>query len=88
MIVTLSADGARKPRAEVEAGLLAEMDAVNATLENHEEIAKIIVAKDAWTIDNNIMTPTMKVKRNEVEKKYGALLEQHAGNYSEKIVWE
>ncbi|MFT4047354.1 MAG: AMP-binding protein [Solimonas sp.] len=88
MIVTLSADGLKKPRAEVEAGLLAEMDAVNETLEDHEAIAKIVVAKDAWTIDNNIMTPTMKVKRNEVEKKYGELLAKHAPNYSEKIVWE
>ncbi|WP_028008273.1 AMP-binding protein [Solimonas flava] len=88
MIVTLSADGARKPRAEVEAGLLAEMQAVNATLENHEEIAKIIVAKDAWTIDNNIMTPTMKVKRNEVEKRYATLLEKCAGDRNTKVVWE
>lgn len=88
MIVTLSADAMQKPRADVEAGLLAEMEAVNATLEDHEAIAKIIVAREPWTIDNNMMTPTMKVKRNEVEKKYAALLEKHAPNYSEKIVWE
>lgn len=88
MIVTLSAEALKKPRAEIEAGLLADMAAVNATLENHEEIAKIIVTKDAWTIDNNMMTPTMKVKRNEVEKRYAALLEKHAANVKEKIVWE
>src|SRR3546814_8126796 len=46
MIVTLSADGASKSRADVEAGLIAEMNAVNATLENHEQIGKIIVAKE------------------------------------------
>lgn len=88
MIITLSADGASKSRAEVEAGLIAEMSAVNATLENHEQIGKIIVAKDAWTIDNNVMTPTMKVKRNEVEKRYGPLLEKNSGNTKEKVVWE
>src|SRR3546814_7995754 len=71
MIVTLSADGASKSRADVEAGLIAEMNAVNATLENHEQIDKIIVDKEAWTIENNVMTPTMKVKRNDVERKYG-----------------
>jgi long-chain acyl-CoA synthetase len=64
------------------------MAEVNTTLEAHEQIAKIVVAKDAWTIDNHIMTPTMKVKRNEVEKRYMALLEKHADDYKTKVVWE
>lgn len=88
MIVTLTAEALNRPRPEVEAGLIAEMNAVNATLENHEEIAKIVVTKDAWTIDNNMMTPTMKVKRNEVEKRYAALLEKCAGDRDTKVVWE
>ncbi|HEX4896434.1 MAG TPA: AMP-binding protein [Solimonas sp.] len=88
MIVTLTPPALARSRPEVEKQLIADMEAVNATLEPHEEIAKIIVAKDAWTIDNGIMTPTMKVKRNEVEKKYGALLEKHAANPKEKVVWE
>ncbi|SEP94066.1 Long-chain acyl-CoA synthetase (AMP-forming) [Solimonas aquatica] len=88
MVVTLTADAYKKPREEVGKGLIAEMDAVNANLEAHEEIAKIVVVKDPWTIDNNMMTPTMKVKRNEVEKRYLALLEQHAPNIKEKLVWE
>ncbi|MEQ1438520.1 AMP-binding protein [Fontimonas sp. SYSU GA230001] len=88
MIVTLSANGLAKPRADVEKGLIADMEAVNATLEPHEQIAKIVVAKDAWTIDNGVMTPTMKVKRNEVEKRYLPLLEKHANDYKTKVVWE
>ncbi|MFA5939058.1 MAG: AMP-binding protein [Sinimarinibacterium sp.] len=88
MIVTLSATGATKPRDEVQQGLVADMDAVNETLEPHEQIAKIIVAKEAWSIDNGVMTPTMKVKRNEVENRYMPLLEKHAGDYKTKVVWE
>jgi len=87
MIVTL-AQGTSKSREDIERGLIAEMDAVNATLEAHEQIAKIIIAKDAWTIDNNLMTPTMKVKRNEVEKRYMPLLQKHADDYKTKVVWE
>ncbi|HEY0973607.1 MAG TPA: AMP-binding protein [Solimonas sp.] len=88
MVITLTDPARQKARPEVEKQLVADMAAVNATLEPHEEIAKIVVAKDAWTIDNNIMTPTMKVKRNEVEKRYLALLEQHAGDHKTKVVWE
>ena len=88
MVITLTDPARQKPRAEVEKGLIADMAAVNTTLEAHEEIAKIVVAKDAWTIENSIMTPTMKVKRNEVEKRYLALLEQHAGDIKTRVVWE
>ncbi len=88
MVITLSQQGAEKPRAECEKGLIAEISNVNSTLEAHEQIAKIFVAKDAWTIDNNIMTPTMKVKRNEVEKRYLGQLEANADDYKTKVVWE
>jgi len=64
------------------------MEQVNAKLEPHEAVAKIIVTKDAWTIDNGIMTPTMKVRRAEVEKRYGALAEKAEKNRNQKIVWE
>lgn len=88
MVVTLSQPGTTKPREEVEKGLIADMEAVNETLEAHEQIAKVIVAKDAWTIDNGVMTPTMKVKRNEVENRYMPLLEKHGSDYKTKVVWE
>ncbi len=76
-----------KTKEEFEQLLLADMDAVNGSLEDHERIAKAIVVKDSWTIDNGIMTPTMKVKRNEVEKKYHNLLATHDGTKN-RVVWE
>ncbi|HUP92534.1 MAG TPA: AMP-binding protein [Solimonas sp.] len=87
MIVTLNGAGKAKSKAEFEKQMAADIDAVNATVEPHEEIAKVLVAKDAWTIDNGLVTPTMKVKRNEVEKRYGALLEKVAPG-RDKVVWE
>ncbi len=87
MIVTLVQPN-NKSKEALEKGLIEDMQAVNATLEAHEQIAKIIVAKEIWSIDNGIMTPTMKVKRNEVEKHYAPLLEKHADDYKTKVVWE
>ncbi len=88
MIVTLTDAAQQKPRTEVEQALIADMAEVNKNLEAHETIAKIIVAKETWSIDNDIMTPTMKVKRNIIEKHYGALLEKHAADTKTKVVWE
>ncbi len=87
MLVSLTPEARKKPREEVEKGLIAEMEAVNAKLEAHEKIAKCLIVKEAWTIDNNLMTPTMKVKRNQVEEKYAALLATEAQNRN-KVAWE
>ena len=87
LLVSLNDAGRAMSKAEAGAALVADMDAVNATLESHEQIAKILVVRDLWTIDNGLMTPTMKVKRNEVEARYKALLGQHAES-REKLAWE
>ena len=87
MLVCLNDAGKTKPRAEVEAALIADMEAVNATLEPHEAIGKIVLVKDTWTIDNGLMTPTMKVKRPQVEQKYCDLIRKE-GESRGKVSWE
>jgi long-chain acyl-CoA synthetase len=87
MAVTLTPEAQKKSRPDVERGLIADMDVVNANLEPHEEIAKCLVLKETWSIDNGMMTPTMKVKRNEVEKRFLTLIEKHSKN-RDKVGWE
>jgi long-subunit acyl-CoA synthetase (AMP-forming) len=48
---------------ELERRLSADMGALNTKLEDHEKAAKLLIAQDAWAINNGFMTPTMKVKR-------------------------
>ena len=43
---------------------------INDKLEHHEKIKKIVILKDSWSIENNILTPTLKIKRNIVDEKY------------------
>lgn len=87
MLVSLNEAGRSKPRETVEQELIADMEVVNTTLEAHEAIGKIVVVKETWSIDNNLMTPTMKVKRNEIEKRYGALIAKE-GETRGKVSWE
>jgi long-chain acyl-CoA synthetase len=86
MVVTLTPDARKKPRDELGKQLVAGMEEVNKTLEAHEEIAKILVVPETWSIDNGFMTPTMKVKRNEVEKRYADVINKEAENRN-KIAW-
>ena len=87
MVVTLTPEARKKTRAEMEQSLLATVKAVNAELEAHEQIAKVLVAKDTWTIEDGIMTPTMMVKRSEIEQRYAAWI-QREGALRSQFAWE
>ena len=43
---------------------------LNNSLDKHEVIHNIIVVNDIWTVDNKLLTPSMKIKRNLLDKKY------------------
>jgi long-chain acyl-CoA synthetase len=69
-LVVLSADARKEPKEEIAASLEATMKEVNASLEKHERMKKIIMMKEEWTVDNGLLTPTLKVKRNVLEKQF------------------
>ena len=73
-LVNLSEIGARKSKEEIMASLEASRQAVNKDVPNYQKIDKIIVVKDAWAVENGILTPTLKVKRNVVNKHYEAAI--------------
>lgn len=76
-LVMLSAEAAQQAatpagKAELEASLAEHLKAVNATLDPHEQMDCIVVMTEAWTVDNDLITPTFKVKRNRIEDAFAA----------------
>jgi len=53
-----------------------EIEKINTNLTKIEKIKKFIIIKDQFTIENNMMTPTLKIKRYKVIKKYKIELEE------------
>jgi len=45
---------------------------LNTNLEHHERIAKLVLLAEEWTIENAVLTPTLKIKRKVVDDKYQA----------------
>jgi len=45
---------------------------VNGTLAHFEDIKRICVVPDEWSVEEGELTPSMKLKRRVVEKKYAA----------------
>ena len=69
-LVVLSDRGRNKTKEDLISSLEKTLEVVNPKLEKHEKIHNIIIVKEEWTIENNLLTPTMKIKRNAIEKIY------------------
>lgn len=86
-LVVLSADGKAEEKEALCESLEATMKEVNEILDKHEKIKKMVVMRDEWTVDNNLLTPTMKVKRNVLEKEKTPMYETWYKS-STVVVWE
>jgi long-chain acyl-CoA synthetase len=48
---------------------------VNAQVQGHERVRRFILAREPFAITNEMMTPTLKIKRHKIREAYGAELE-------------
>ncbi len=90
-IVMLSqdaADRAAKPaeRDTLKASLAEHLQVINAQLDPHEQMSFLAVVSEQWTVTNGFITPTLKVKRNVIEEKYGPHFEPWARS-KQPVVW-
>ena len=74
-------------RARVEAELEVLLNEVNQAVEAFERLQFLAVVKGPWLIENDFLTPTMKIKRSNLEDTYGPKTEEWyaAGR---RVVWE
>ena len=70
VLVVLSERGKRKNKEDLIASLTKTMEVINPKLDKHEKLHNIVVIAKDWTIENKLLTPTMKIKRNAIEKIY------------------
>lgn len=47
-----------------------KLDSLNSSLHAHERLSHIVIVKEPWTVENGVMTPTLKIKRHVIETKY------------------
>ncbi|HJP25843.1 MAG TPA: hypothetical protein QF550_00805, partial [Arenicellales bacterium] len=62
------------------------LDTINSELESHARLRGALMIAEPWSIENDILTPTLKIKRHKLEKRY-----QDIGqNWPEgkTVVWE
>jgi long-chain acyl-CoA synthetase len=60
---------------DLEAEIQKHLQEVNQALARVEQIKRIKILPEVWGPDSDVMTPTMKVKRAVVAKKYADAIE-------------
>lgn len=86
-LVVLSALGKSKQQEELREAFDELRNEVNPMLKNYEHLKKIVVVKEDWSIENECLTPTIKIKRPSIEKKYLPYFESWY-THPETIVYE
>lgn len=72
-LITVSSLGKSKTKEDLGKSLFGSIMEINPSLQKHEKIAKIVVMPGEWNVDNGFTTPTLKIKRNSLEKVYQPL---------------
>jgi long-chain acyl-CoA synthetase len=86
-LLVLSAQGKSKSQEEIKMVLSQLLNDINPSLENYERIKMAVIMKHDWTIANGLMTATLKVKRNEIEKIYVPRYKQWYDCH-QTVLWE
>ncbi len=84
-VVVLTEAARTMPNSDVVKSFRETLESVNSTLESHERMSNIVIVNDEWTTESGLLTPTLKVKRDKLEDKYGTLISQP---FSQPVVWE
>lgn len=87
LLVTLNEAVDVSDKTEINSLLQEVLHQVNSKLIKYEKVSHIIVVKDSWTIENDMLTPTLKVKRKVIEKRYEHLIQSAASQHN-TIVWQ
>ncbi|MDO9092348.1 MAG: AMP-binding protein [Rubrivivax sp.] len=90
-LAMLNIDAAKKAgtaegKAELEASLTEHIKTINETLDPHEQLDCLVVTAEAWTVDNDLITPTFKVKRNRIEDLFAKNYDAWVG-MRKKVIW-
>jgi len=86
LMVALSEIGLAKPKATLEESLHATMSAANDALPNYTRVSTIVIANSGFSVEGGTLTPTLKVKRNQVHDMYKDKLHDYCTS-SDKIIW-
>lgn len=73
-------------RSTVERELAPLLEQINAKVSGYEQLQMLVIADTPWSIENGMLTPTMKIKRSKIEDQVKDKLETWYGSKG-PVVW-
>ena len=90
MALLVLAENVDVNNSDLKAKLTEEFDAlrtsVNKGLDHHENLKCLVIVREQWTTENNLMTPTLKLKRTEIDSFYSDNFDTWMSS-KESIIW-
>lgn len=86
-LLVLSELGKATDKQVVKQSLEETLKNLNPNLKSYERVQRMVVLREPWTVENNKMTPTLKIKRNVIEKEFAPKLESWYEK-PETVFWE
>ena len=86
-LVVPSEVGMSKDKKELEDSLCESLQRTNSELPNYRRISTVVVMNEPWGVENGLLTPTLKVKRNVMNNRF----RDHFTNWHERpeqVIWE
>ncbi len=84
MVAVLTEEACGTSAEEVEASVLATIREINEEIEKHARIGAVILTREPWSIENEVLTPTLKMRREKVEERFAELAEELARRSAEE----
>jgi long-subunit acyl-CoA synthetase (AMP-forming) len=72
-VVQLADTVRESDREALRSRLGAALERLNGELVHHERLDAIVVSDKPWSVENDLLTPTLKVKRHVLERRFQAL---------------
>ncbi|WP_394131930.1 AMP-binding protein [Shewanella maritima] len=83
--IVVLGEGASNDEAELKVQLQETLTEVNSELEAHQRLDHLIIVDEPWSTENGLLTPTLKLKREQIEARFNHLL---TARFKDPLVWE
>ena len=87
LLVVLSEGGNSIDKEMLKKQLADKLQSINKDQVSHRKVSTIVIMKEAWTPENGLCTPTLKIKRVKMDERFMSKYSQWHEN-SSVIVWE
>ena len=85
-LVVLSDLGKEESAEKLRQSLQETLDHINSQLPNYEQLRAVVVFHTPWSVEDGLLTPTLKIKRHELNRRYEHLFPVWY-EMEERLVW-